>query len=50
VLKGERDAERVDVEGEHHGLGGTIVRKLQAIFSDDAAHVRRYAEHLHAGH
>jgi hypothetical protein len=50
VLKGERDAERIDVGGESHGLGGTIVRKLQALFSDDAAHVRRYAEHLRAGH
>lgn len=50
VLQGERDAERIDIGGEGHGLGGTIVRKLQAIFSDDAAHARRYAEHLRAGH
>jgi hypothetical protein len=50
VLQGERDAERIDVEGEGHGLGGSIVRKLQAIFSDDADHVRRYADHLRAGH
>jgi hypothetical protein len=50
VLQGERDVERIDVEGEGHGLGGTIVRKLQAIFSDDADHVRQYAEHLRAGH
>lgn len=32
------------------GLRGTLVGKLQAIFSDDAAHVRRYAEQLRAGH
>jgi hypothetical protein len=50
VLKGEADAERIDVEGEGHGLGGAIVRKLQSLFSDDAAHVRRYAESLRAGH
>ena len=50
VLEGERDAERIDIGGEGHGLGGTIVRKLQAMFSDDAAHVRRYEEHLRAGH
>jgi hypothetical protein len=30
-------------------LSGTIVRKLQTVFSDDAAHVRQYAEHLRAG-
>jgi hypothetical protein len=50
VLHGERDVERIDLEGEGHGLGGTIVRKLQAIFSDDAADARQYAEHLRAGH
>jgi hypothetical protein len=32
------------------GWGGSIVRKLRAVFSDDADHVRRYAEHLRAGH
>jgi hypothetical protein len=50
VLHGERDVEQIDLEGEGHGLGGTIVRKLQAIFSDDAADARQYAEHLRAGH
>ena len=50
VLHGERDAERVDVEGEAHGRAGTIIRKLQAVLSDDADHVRQYAEHLRAGH
>ena len=50
VLQGERDVERIDLEGEGHGLGGTIVRKLQAMFSDDAADARQYAEHLRAGH
>jgi hypothetical protein len=50
VLEGERDAERIDVGGEGHGLGGSIIRELQTLFSDDAAHVRRYAEHLRAGH
>ena len=50
VLQGERDVGRIDLEGEGHGLCGTIVRKLQAIFSDDAADARQYAEHLRAGH
>ena len=50
VLEGERDAGRIDVKGEGHGLAGTIMRKLQAALSDDADHVRRYAEHLRAGH
>ena len=50
VLEGERDVERIDVGGAGHGLAGTIVRKLQAAFSDDAAHVRQYAEQLRAGH
>ena len=49
VLQGERDVERIDVEGEGHGLGGSIVRKVQAIFSDDADDARQYAEHLRAG-
>ena len=50
VLEGERDVERIDLGGEGHGLAGTIVRKLQAAISDDAAHVRHYAEQLRAGH
>ena len=50
VLHGETDVARIDVTGEAHGLAGTIVRKLQAAFSDDADHVREYAEHLRAGH
>ena len=35
---------------EAHGLAGTIIRRLQAVLSDDADHVREYAEHLRAGH
>jgi len=50
VLEGERDVARIDVKGEAHGLAGTIMRKLQGAFSDDADHVRQYAEHLRAGH
>ncbi len=50
VLQGERDVERIDVRGEGHGLAGTMIRKLQGALSDDADHVRRYAEHLRAGH
>ena len=50
VLEGERDAGRIDVKGEAHGLAGTIKRWLQGVLSDDADHARRYAEHLREGH
>jgi hypothetical protein len=50
VLEGERDVGRIDVKGEEHGRAGSIMRKLQAVFSDDADHARRYAEHLRDGH
>jgi hypothetical protein len=50
VLHGERDIGRIDVEGEHHGLAGTVKRWLQGVFSDDAEHARRYADHLREGH
>ena len=50
VLEGERDIGRIDVEGEGHGLVGTVKRWLQGVLSDDADHARRYAEHLREGH
>ncbi len=50
VLEGGRDVERLDLTGEDHGRTGTIMRKLQAVLSDDADHARRYAEHLRDGH
>jgi hypothetical protein len=50
VLEGERDVGRIDLKGEGHGRAGTIMRRLQAVFSDDADDARRYAEHLHDGH
>jgi hypothetical protein len=50
VLHGEHDVARIDLKGEAHGLAGSIIRRLQAAFSDDAEHARRYAEHLRAGH
>jgi hypothetical protein len=50
VLHGEEGLARLDVEGEAHGRGGTFMRRLQTIFSDDADDVRDYAEHLRAGH
>jgi len=50
VLEGERDVARIDVKGEEHGRAGTIMRKLQAVLSEDADHARRYAEHLRDGH
>jgi hypothetical protein len=50
VLEGERDVGRIDAKGEEHGRAGTIIRRLQAVLSDDADHARRYAEHLRDGH
>jgi hypothetical protein len=49
VLHGDEGLARIDVEGEAHGRRGTITRRLQAVLSDDASHVQRYAEHLRAG-
>jgi len=50
VLHGEEGLARLDLEGEAHGRGGTFMRRLQGMLSDDADHVRDYAEHLRAGH
>ena len=50
VLEGEPDVDRIDVEGEAHGLVGTVKRWLQGVLSDDADQARRYAEHLRDGH
>jgi hypothetical protein len=49
VLHGEDDVGRIDVGGEAHGVTGSIVRKLQTFFSEDAADVRQYADQLRAG-
>ena len=50
VLHGDEGLARIDVRGETHGKAGAMMRRLQAAVSDDAEHVRRYAEHLRAGH
>lgn len=50
VLHGDAGLARIDVDGQAHGMGGSIARRLQVAMSDDADHVRRYAEHLRAGH
>ena len=50
VLSGEADIGRIDVEGEAHGVAGTVKRWLQGVMSDDADHARRYAQHLRDGH
>jgi hypothetical protein len=50
VLHGDEGLARIDVSGEAHGKTGTVMRWLQEVASDDADHVRRYAEHLRAGH
>jgi hypothetical protein len=49
VLHGEEGLSRIDVEGTAHGRSGSLMRRLQAVLSDDADHVRRYAEGLQAG-
>jgi hypothetical protein len=49
VLHGEDGLARIDVEGEEHGNSGGVLRRLQNALSDDADHVRRYADHLRAG-
>lgn len=50
VLHGEAGVARIDVEGDAHGFGGTIRRKLQSLLGDEADQARRYAETLRAGH
>jgi hypothetical protein len=50
VLHGEEGLSRIDVDGAAHGRSGSLMRRLQGALSDDAAHVRRYAEHLREGH
>ena len=50
VLHGDEGLARVDVGGEAHGKTGAMMRRLQDVLSDDAEHVRRYEEHLRAGH
>jgi hypothetical protein len=49
VLHGEQDAGRLDIEGDEHGLGGKLIRALQAALSFDLEHVRRHASHLRSG-
>ena len=49
VLHGADDLARIDVDGEAHGRGGAIRRKLQSLLSDDADHARRYADALRDG-
>jgi hypothetical protein len=50
VLHGEHGIARLDVGGEAHGRSGRLMRRLQEGLSDDAGHVREYAERLRAGH
>ena len=49
VLHGERDARRLDVEGEEHGPRGKLIRTLQVALSADLDHIRRHAAHLRSG-
>jgi hypothetical protein len=49
VLHGEEGLARIDLDGAAHGRSGSVMRRLQSAMSDDAAHVRRYAEQLNAG-
>lgn len=50
VLHGDEGLARIDVGGEAHGRSGSLMRRLQSVLSDDADHMREYAEHLGAGH
>jgi hypothetical protein len=50
VLHGQDDAMRIDVTGETHGWTGTVIRKLQAVMSDEAEITRSYAEYVREGH
>jgi hypothetical protein len=49
VLHGDQGLARIDVKGEAHGRVGNITRWVQGALSDDADHVRRYAEYLRDG-
>ncbi len=50
VLHGQDDAARIDVTGETHGWAGTMIRRLQAVMSDEAELTRGYAEYVRDGH
>ena len=50
VLHGDEGLARIDVGGEPRGAAGAMMRWIQSAVSDDADHVRRYAEHLRARH
>jgi hypothetical protein len=49
VLHGDEGLARIDVEGAEHGRSGSLMRRLQSALSDDADHVRRYADSLRSG-
>jgi hypothetical protein len=49
VLHGDDGLARIDVEGAGHGTSGSLMRRLQSALSDDADHVRRYADGLRSG-
>jgi hypothetical protein len=49
VLHGAEGVARLDVSGDAHGSSGSLLRRLQTAFSDDAEHVRRYADDLRQG-
>jgi hypothetical protein len=49
ILQGEDDARSLDLEGAEHGVGGRVLRALQAASSNDREHTRRHVEHLQAG-
>jgi hypothetical protein len=49
ALHGEEGLARIDVDGATHGRSGSLMRRLQSALSDDADHVRRYADALRSG-
>ena len=50
VLHGDEGLARLDAGGEQHGTGGSLIRRVQVVVTDEGDHVRRYAEHLREGH
>lgn len=48
-LHGEDGLASIDVDGAAHGASGSLMRRLQSALSDEADHLRRYADALRSG-
>lgn len=47
---GEEEAQRLEVNGDDHGLLAHIVRSIQEMSDYETPHVRRHEQELLAGH